>query len=192
MFTFYPSCKISSQEVDSTIQSFLNDNDDNTYFKHFYFKKNIEKEESIPESGAEYIYFDDLINTFPFLSSDCTNGFLVIKSTLDLFNEEILEFLIEESDRLTFESKELENNWRVIIANNLPFVYYQILDSSFRRIIIGFTSKSSESASLLPLAYYPASLLEEVIFPFIDYTQEELIKKIKEYLDIQGVEYTDA
>ena len=195
MFKIYPLNRIVLSSVDFTLQEFIDDSSEDTYIKRYFFKKNFEEKDSDCIDGSiGYSYFNELIDCFPLLSTDYTNGLIVIKSSLDLFDEDSLKFLIEEDDNHTFETKILENGFRVIVVDNLPCIYYQIIDSTeYRKVIVGFAKDHMlNDAGAIPLAYHPSNLLDDVVLSFSKYTENNMIDKIKEYFDINGVEYVNV
>ena len=190
MFTLYNAEEIEANTLYSLIQSFLEDKTEDNYLKYFHLKFKID-ENSLnslgPDTFSSYspqylqnTYFNTLLDNFPFLALDSLNNIILIKGDLNTFDENTLEFLIEEEDTHSFEIKSLIDNFKVIVVDGLPWIYYQIIEEeSFQKIIIGFSSYF--------LCAHPADLLEKVIFAFSKYAENSLIPRIKEYLDVMEI-----
>jgi hypothetical protein len=187
MFTLYNAEEIEANTLNSLIQSFLEDKTGDNYLKYFHLKFKIDENSLVSDTFSSYsprylqnTYFNTLLDNFPFLALDSLNSIILIKGDLNTFDENILEFLIEEEDTHSFEIKSLIDNFKVIVVDGLPWIYYQIIEGeNFQKIIIGFSSYS--------LCTHPSDLLEKVIFAFSKYAENSLIPRIEEYLDVMEI-----
>jgi hypothetical protein len=192
MFEIKNIRKVDLLEVDSLLNTFQNDTGDSYYLDQFFFEKSYDLSnqgcKNYETEGKGYSYFNSLINEFPFLSSNYTNGIILLKTPKNFLDEETLTFLLRKDSSWNFETKNLGNNFKVLIINHLPCVFLQQLDSeNYQKIIIAYahnTSPSGVHVSNLPLHYHPDDLLENTISAFSNYISFFFPQRFTEYLDI--------